>query len=86
MNKPQNKAEYYIQGVLKRDRHILAKTITLIESSLASHQDLARTIIDSLLPYTGKAVRLGITGVPGVGKSTFIESLGMTLVKKGSQV
>jgi LAO/AO transport system kinase len=79
-------AEYYIQGVLKRDRPVLAKAITLIESSLASHQDLARTIIDSLLPYTGKAMRLGITGVPGAGKSTFIESLGMTLVKKGSLV
>lgn len=86
MNKTQDKAEYYIQGALKRDRPVLAKTITLIESSLASHQDLARTIIDSLLPYTGKAVRLGITGVPGAGKSTFIESLGMTLVKKGSRV
>ncbi|MDO9565503.1 MAG: methylmalonyl Co-A mutase-associated GTPase MeaB [Candidatus Desulfaltia sp.] len=79
-------SQYYIQGVLKRDRPVLAKTITLIESSLASHQDLARTIIDSLLPYTGKAVRLGITGVPGAGKSTFIESLGMPLVKKGSRV
>lgn len=86
MNKTRNKAQYYIQGALKRDRVVLAKTITLIESSLAFHQDLARTIIDSLLPYTGKAVRLGITGVPGAGKSTFIESLGMTLVKKGSQV
>ncbi|MDI6687137.1 MAG: methylmalonyl Co-A mutase-associated GTPase MeaB [Desulfobacterales bacterium] len=84
MNKTQNKAEYYIQGVLKRDRPVLAKAITLIESSLASHQDLSRTIIDRLLPYTGKAVRLGITGIPGAGKSTFIESLGMILVKKGN--
>ena len=76
----------YIQGVLKRDRRILAKTITLIESSLPAHQELARTIIDRLLPFSGKAVRLGITGVPGVGKSTFIESLGTMLVRDGHQV
>ena len=64
----------YVQGVLKQDRRILSKTITLIESSLPSHQKLARIIIDHLLPYTGKGVRLGITGVPGVGKSCFIEN------------
>jgi LAO/AO transport system kinase len=78
--------QFYVQGVLKCDRRVLAKTITLIESSLSAHQDLARTIIDLLLPYTGKAIRLGITGVPGVGKSTFIESLGTMLVKKGHRV
>jgi LAO/AO transport system kinase len=78
--------QVYVQGVLKCDRRVLAKTITLIESSLSAHQDLARTIVDLLLPYTGKAIRLGITGVPGVGKSTFIESLGTMLVKKGHRV
>jgi len=72
----------YVQGVLKQDRRILSKTITLIESSLPSHQKLARIIIDHLLPYTGKGVRLGITGVPGVGKSCFIENFGMGLVEK----
>ena len=76
----------YIRGVLECDRRTLAKTITLIESSLPVHQELARTIIDRLLPFAGKAVRLGITGVPGVGKSTFIESLGTMLVEKGHQV
>jgi LAO/AO transport system kinase len=76
----------YIQGVLARDRRVLAKTITLIESSLSAHQEMARIIIDRLVPYAGKAVRLGITGVPGVGKSTFIESLGTILVRKGHQV
>jgi LAO/AO transport system kinase len=75
----------YIQGVLARDRRVLAKTITLIESSLPAHQEMARKIIDRLVPYAGKAVRLGITGVPGVGKSTFIESLGTMLVRKGYQ-
>jgi len=74
--------QFYVQGVLNGDRRLLAKTITVIESSLLAHQKLARTIIDLLLPYAGKAIRLGITGVPGVGKSTFIESLGTMLVKK----
>jgi LAO/AO transport system kinase len=78
--------QYYVQGVMDCNRRVIAKTITLIESSLPIHLELARTIIDLLLPYTGKAVRLGITGVPGVGKSVFIESLGTMLVKKGHRV
>jgi LAO/AO transport system kinase len=76
----------YIDGVLAGDRRMLSKTITLIESSLAAHQEAARRILAALLPRTGRAVRLGITGVPGVGKSTFIESLGMLLVQKGHRV
>jgi LAO/AO transport system kinase len=78
--------EYYVQGVIKGDRRILAKTITLIESSLYTHQEMAGVIVDQLLPYSGKAVRIGITGVPGVGKSTFIENFGTMLVKKGRRV
>ena len=78
--------QYYVQGVLNGDRRLIAKTITVIESSLPAHQRLAQTIIDLLLPYAGKAIRLGITGVPGVGKSTFIESLGTMLVEKGHRV
>jgi LAO/AO transport system kinase len=78
--------QFYVQGVLNDDRRLIAKTITLIESSLPAHQRLAQTIIDLLLPYAGKAIRLGITGVPGVGKSTFIESLGTMLVKKDHRV
>lgn len=78
--------QFYVQGVLNGDRRLIAKTITVIESSLPAHQRLAQTIIDPLLPYAGKAIRLGITGVPGVGKSTFIESLGTMLVKKGHRV
>jgi LAO/AO transport system kinase len=76
----------YVQGVLDGDRRALAKTITLIESSLPAHQQMAGMVVDKLLPYSGKAVRLGITGVPGVGKSTFIESLGMMLIDKGHRV
>jgi len=79
-------SQFYVQGVLNGDRRLIAKTITVIESSLPAHQRLAQTIIDRLLPFAGKAIRLGITGVPGVGKSTFIESLGTMLVKMGHRV
>ena len=75
-----------IKGVRKQDRRLLSKTITLIESARPDHQQLARKIVDEVLPHTGKAIRLGITGVPGVGKSTFIESLGMLLVQSGHRV
>ncbi len=75
-----------IKGVRKQDRRLLSKTITLIESSRPDHQQLARHIVDELLPHTGKAIRLGITGVPGVGKSTFIESLGTLLVEGDHRV
>ena len=76
----------YIDGVLAKNRRIIAKTITLIESSLAAHQEKAKSIVDALLPNAGKAVRIGITGVPGVGKSTYIESFGLQLVTQGHRV
>ena len=76
----------YIDGVLTQNRRIVAKTITMIESSLTSHQEMAKKIVDALLPHAGKAVRIGITGVPGVGKSTYIESFGLQLVKQGHRV
>jgi LAO/AO transport system kinase len=75
-----------IEGVRRQDRRLLSKTITLIESARSDHQHMARKIVDKLLPDSGKAIRLGITGVPGVGKSTFIESLGMSLVEGGHRV
>lgn len=65
---------------------MLARTITLIESTLAVHQEMAGKIIDKLLPHTGKGIRLGITGVPGAGKSTYIESFGTMLTEKGYKV
>jgi len=79
-------AQQYIQGVLDRDRRMLAKTITLVESSLPADQELSRQILDALIPYTGKALRLGVTGLPGAGKSTFIESFGTMLTQKGYRV
>jgi LAO/AO transport system kinase len=75
-------SSYYIDGVLGRDRRILAKTITLLESARTDHQELAREVLDSLLPHTGRAIRLGITGVPGAGKSTFIESFGRYVIEQ----
>lgn len=73
--------KYYIDGVLAGNRKALSKTITLIESALPRHQQLTYEVLDALLPHTGKSIRLGITGVPGVGKSTFIESLGTRLLE-----
>jgi LAO/AO transport system kinase len=77
---------YFINGVRTGDRKIIAKTITLIESSLPSHQSMITEVLNGLLPFTGNSVRLGITGVPGVGKSTFIESLGLHLVGQDHKV
>ncbi len=77
---------YYVEGVLKGDRRILARTITLIESTLPAHRETARKIVDRLVSRAGGAVRLGITGVPGVGKSTFIESFGTMLVAEGHRI
>ncbi|MFH2092078.1 MAG: methylmalonyl Co-A mutase-associated GTPase MeaB [Pseudomonadota bacterium] len=76
----------FVHGVLSGDRRMLAKTITLIESSLVSHQQAAFDIMEQVLPHTGNSVRLGITGIPGVGKSTFIENMGVFLVNKGHNV
>ena len=69
-------AEESISGVLKGDKVILSKAITLVESTLESDHLLAEQVIEEILPYTGNSIRIGITGVPGVGKSTFIESFG----------
>ena len=83
---PELSAAAYIEGVLRRDRMILARAITVIESNAAKHFELGQEIVQGLLPHGGRAVRVGITGVPGAGKSTFIESLGMRLIKEGRRV
>jgi LAO/AO transport system kinase len=71
----------YIEGVRSGDRVVLARAITLIESDLPADAELAACLLDALLPHTGRARRVGITGVPGVGKSTFIDTLGMYLIR-----
>jgi len=75
-------AEEYLEGILSGNRTILGKAITLVESSLPSHSEIALEIISQCVKYAGNSLRVGITGVPGVGKSTFIEALGMDLVMK----
>jgi LAO/AO transport system kinase len=74
------------QSVARGDRRALAKAITLIESTRADHRARADALLDALLPRTGKSLRLGISGVPGVGKSTFIEALGLHLIGLGHRV
>jgi LAO/AO transport system kinase len=69
----------YFDGIRQKDRTILSKAITLIESSLPEHQQLAQQIIEKCLPLAGHSIRVGISGVPGAGKSTFIEALGKFL-------
>lgn len=75
-----------VEGVLGRDPRALAKAITLIESTRRDHQGRAANLLEALLPHTGRSVRVGITGSPGAGKSTFIESLGLRLIDKGHRV
>ena len=76
----------YVEGVLAGNRMILSRAITLIESNAATHFETAQEVIQRLLPYTGKSTRVGITGVPGAGKSTLIEALGMKLCEEGHKV
>lgn len=75
-----------LEKLKKGQRRALAKAITLIESKLDQDRESAQTILNQLLPITGKSLRIGITGVPGVGKSTFIEALGLHLIKQGKKV
>jgi len=72
-----------LKPLLAGDRRALARAITLIESTRADHRERADELLAVLLPHTGKSVRLGITGVPGVGKSTLIERFGLSLIDKG---
>jgi LAO/AO transport system kinase len=78
--------EDLVTGVRGGDRRALAKAITLAESTRADHQRIARAVQDALVPATGNAIRVGISGAPGVGKSTFIEALGLHLVGLGHRV
>ena len=75
-----------VKGVLEGDRNLLARTITLIESNSAKHHEKSAKVLDKLLPYAGNSVRIGISGVPGAGKSTLIESLGLYLLSEGHKI
>src|SRR6056297_1685257 len=78
--------EEYVDGIINGNRTILGQAITLIESSLPDHNRIAQEIIEKCLPYAGNSIRIGITGVPGVGKSTFIESMGKYITSKGNKL
>lgn len=82
----QLSVEDYVDGILQGNRTLLARAITLVESSLPKHQDMAQQVIERCLPHAGKSIRLGITGVPGVGKSSVIEVFGKMLTSQGHKV
>ena len=79
----QTSADPLLAPLLVGDRRALAQAITLIESTRSDHRERADGLLAAVLPHTGKSVRLGITGVPGVGKSTLIERFGLSLIERG---
>ena len=79
-------AEFNLDRLLYGERRALAKAITLVESEMGHHREQAHSILEQVLPHTGDSVRIGITGVPGVGKSTFIEAFGLHLIEQGKRV
>lgn len=84
--KKRQSASAYMKGILQSDRILLGQAITLIESARTEHQQLAREVVEKCLPHSGQSIRLGITGPPGVGKSTFIEAFGLHLIEQGHRV
>lgn len=84
--KQQYSVDDYVKGILSGNIAILSQAVTLIESAKKQHQEIAQQVIEKCLPHTGKTIRVGITGVPGAGKSSFIETMGMYLVRKGHKL
>ena len=80
------KSSPLLEEILQGNRRSMAKAITLLESTNSESFEKGQELLDSLLPFTGKALRIGITGVPGVGKSTFIEAFGLFLIEHGHRV
>jgi LAO/AO transport system kinase len=81
--RPRLPVNSYVEGILNRNRVILSQAITLIESRLPPDRSLAQQVLERILPQTGGSLRIGITGVPGVGKSTFIEAFGQYITSLG---
>ncbi|MBF6597210.1 MAG: methylmalonyl Co-A mutase-associated GTPase MeaB [Fermentimonas sp.] len=79
-------SDEFVKEILSGNRVVLSQAVTLIESSLAEHHQLAQEIIEKCLPHSGNSIRVGITGVPGAGKSTSIDTFGMHLLEKGHKL
>ncbi|MFW2135113.1 methylmalonyl Co-A mutase-associated GTPase MeaB [Chryseobacterium sp. TY4] len=78
--------ETLVKGIKSGDKRLIAKAITLVESKKLAHREKAEQLLKAIMPLTGKSIRVGITGVPGAGKSTFIESYGQLAIKNGKKV
>ncbi len=76
----------YVEGILNKNISILSQAVTLVESSKPEHQSIAQEVIEKCLPYSGNSIRVGITGVPGAGKSTSIDAFGMHLLKQKHKI
>lgn len=79
-------ADEFVAGITAGDRTILSQAITMVESQLCEHSDLMQEVIERCLPHSGRSIRLGITGIPGAGKSTFIEALGLHITGEGRKL
>lgn len=86
MAKKRLELHEYINGIKEGKRFILSRAITLIESTLEADQSLAEEVLEAILPFAGHSVRIGITGVPGVGKSTFINAIGPHIIRQGHKL
>lgn len=84
--KPKLTVSQYVEGIVKGDITILSQAVTLVESVKPEHQAVAQEVIEKCLPYSGKSVRIGISGVPGAGKSTSIDVFGLHVLKKGGKL
>ena len=85
-NRKQYSVEEYINGIQSGNTQLLSKAITLLESSKPDHHEKAQQIVEGCMPYSGNSIRIGITGVPGVGKSTFIEAFGTHVIKQNHKL
>ena len=82
----QYSTDEFVTGILRGDVSVLSQAVTLVESTNPDHYRQAQEVVEKCLPHAGRSVRIGITGVPGAGKSTFIEALGMELVNQGHKL
>ncbi len=84
--KPRHDIDTFFKGIVNGDRIILGQSLTLMESTLSADEKLASALLEKITPFTGKAIRIGITGIPGVGKSTFIEALGKHVLSQSKKL